>query len=70
MQNCWNLKALYSTNDDFNADFNEAKLILEKLKKFKNKLKKNDKKILKKYFENDTKFSVILEKLAVYAHCA
>lgn len=69
MQEIWNLDDLYDSNEKFNDDFRLVKEYLEEICKFKNKLKKNNKKILKKYFEIDEKFSKILEKIAVYAHC-
>lgn len=66
---CWDLSHLYATNEDFLTDFEIAKKCIKNLEKFKNKLKKNDKKIILDYFIEDTKASVILEKMAVYAKC-
>lgn len=65
----WNLTHLYRSNDDFLADFELAKNGLKNLEKFKNKLEKNDKKIILDYFKLDDEVSVTLEKLAVYAKC-
>lgn len=65
----WNLSHLYASNDEFLADFELAKKYLKNLEKFKNNLKKNDKKIILDYFKADDEISVILEKLAVYAKC-
>lgn len=66
---CWDLSHLYASNEDFLADFETVKKYIKNLEKFKNKLKKNDKKIILDYFIEDTKASVILEKIAVYAKC-
>ena len=65
----WDLSHLYSSNDDFLSDFENAKKMLKNIEKFKNNLKKNDKKIILDYFKADDEISVILEKLAVYAKC-
>ncbi len=65
----WDLSHLYLLNNDFLSDFENAKKMLKNLEKFKNNLKKNDKKILLNYFKADDEISVILEKLAVYAKC-
>ncbi len=66
---CWNLSHLYATNEDFLIDFENAKKCLKNIEKYKNKLQKNDKKIILNYLEEDQNFSVMLEKLAVYARC-
>ncbi len=68
MQTKWNLCDLYSSNEDLLSDLEETKTLLETLCKFKGKLKKADKKTLKRYFQTDEKFSLILEKMAVYVH--
>ena len=65
----WDLSHLYSSNEDFLSDFENAKKMLKNIEKFKNNLKKNDKKIILDYFKADDEISVILEKLAVYAKC-
>ena len=65
----WNLSHLYRSNDDFLSDFDCVKNGIKNLEKFKNKLKKNDKKIILEYFKLDDEVSVTLEKLAVYAKC-
>ena len=65
----WNLSHLYASNDLFLMDLNKSKELLKNLEKFKNNLKKNDKKIILNYFKLDDEFSIILEKLAVYAKC-
>ena len=65
----WNLTDLYKTNDEFLADFEQSKKYLENVKKFREKLNKNDKKIILEYFKLDEEMSVMLEKLAVYAFC-
>lgn len=65
----WDLSHLYKTNDDFLADFETAKKLLKNLEKFKNNIRKNDKKIILESFKADDEFSVILEKLAVYTKC-
>ncbi len=69
MQTQWNLCDLYNTNDELMADFEQVKNLLSELCKFKGKLKKGDKKLLKKFFDLDAKFSMLIEKMAVYAHC-
>ena len=63
----WNLTHLYKTNDDFLKDFDTAKKILKNIEKFKEKLQKNDKKIIFEYLMSDVELSLIVEKLAVYA---
>ena len=63
----WNLTDLYESNDKFLADFEKAKKCLENVKKFKEKLVKNDKKIILDYFEAEFELSKIIEKLAVYS---
>ena len=63
----WDLTHLYKDNDEFLSDFENAKKILKNLEKFKNKLLKNDKKIIFDYLMQDVKLSLIVEKLAVYA---
>lgn len=65
----WDLTHLYASNDDFLHDFERAKNGVKNLEKFKNKLKKNDKKIILDYFKADDETSIVLEKLAVYAKC-
>ena len=65
----WDLSHLYKTNADFLADFELAKKYLKNIVKFKGKLKKNNSDDVLEYFKLDTKMSVILEKLAVYAFC-
>ncbi len=65
----WDLSHLYTSNDEFLSDFKNAKKMLKNIEKFKNNLKKNDKKILLDYFKADDEISVTLEKLAVYAKC-
>lgn len=66
---CWDLSHLYASNDEFMADFERSKNCIKNLEKFKNKLKKNDKKIILEYFKLDDQVSIILEKMAVYAKC-
>lgn len=65
----WNLKHLYKNNEEFLQDLENAKKYLENLNKFKNKLNKENEDDILKYFELDSKFSAILEKLAVYSFC-
>ena len=65
MQTKWNLCDLYSSNEDLLSDLEETKTLLETLCKFKGKLKKADKKTLKRYFQTDEKFSLILEKMEI-----
>lgn len=66
---CWDLSHLYSSNNEFLEDYYKSREIVKNLKKFKNKLKKNDKKIILEYFLEDDKLSIMLEKMAVYAKC-
>ena len=65
----WDLTALYPDNKSFLSDLARVKLMLKELQKFRGKLKKGDKVLLKQYLELDTQFSIISEKLAVYARC-
>ncbi len=70
MEYTWNIKALYQSEKEFNLDFEKAESLLDTLVGYKNKIKKNNKKILKNYFYTDKEFSIILEKLAVFARIA
>ena len=63
----WNLSHLYKSNEDFEKDLKIAEIYLENIKKFKGKLNKID--IILDYFKLDTEFSILLDKLAVYAFC-
>jgi len=63
----WNLSHLYKSNEDFEKDLKIAEKYLENIKKFKGKLNKID--IILDYFKLDTEFSILLDKLAVYAFC-
>ncbi len=63
----WNLSHLYKTNEDFENDLKILKKYVENIKKFKGQLNKKD--IILEYFELDTKMSMLLDKLAVYAFC-
>lgn len=65
----WNLSHIYKSNEEFLADFDTAKKYLKNLEKFNGKLNKKDKKIIKEFFEMDKEFSIIIEKMGVYAHC-
>ena len=65
----WNLKHLYASNEEFLKDFETAKKCLKNLKKFKEKLNKNSSDDILAYLKEESEFSVILEKLAVYAFC-
>ncbi len=65
----WNLSDIYSSNDDFLKDYENAKNCLKILESYKDKLNRKCKEDILNYFKADTEFSVILEKLAVYAHC-
>jgi len=65
----WDLSHLYKSNADFLSDFEQSKKYLKNIEKFKGKLKKNNSDDILEYFLMDTKLSVILEKLAVYAFC-
>lgn len=65
----WNLCDLYEDNKAFLSDFKKAKSLLGELKKYRGKLKNCDKNLLLEYLQKDTEFSIILERLAVYAHC-
>ena len=47
----WNLNHLYETNDDYLKDFEVVKNQLKNLEKYKNKLEKNDKKIILNYLK-------------------
>ena len=63
----WKLSDLYVSNSAFTKDLAKAKNYVKNIEKYQNKLIKNDKKILLDYFKEDEEFSVIAEKLAVYA---
>lgn len=63
----WKLSDLYASNSAFTKDLAKAKNYVKNIEKYQNKLIKNDKKILLNYFKEDEEFSVIAEKLAVYA---
>lgn len=63
----WDLTHLYKNNTEFEQDFEKAKKLLKNLEKFKNKLVKNDKKIILNYLLQDVELSLVVEKLAVYA---
>ena len=65
----WDLSHLYKTNDEFLADLKMLEKYLENAKKFKNKLNKNNADDIIAYFVLETKLSLTLEKLAVYAFC-
>lgn len=69
IQTEWDLSQIYKTNDDFFNDVEKTKKLIKNLEKFKNKLNKIDKKIILDYFKKDEELSIIVEKLAVYAHC-
>lgn len=63
----WDLTALYKTNEQFLNDYKSAEKYLENVKKFRGKLSKKDPKVILDYFKMNDKFSLILEKIAVYA---
>ena len=63
----WNLAHIYKTNDEFENDLKSAKKYLKILEKYKGKLTQAD--VILDFFEKDTEFSIILEKLSVYAFC-
>lgn len=63
----WNLTHLYKSNEDFEKDLKIAEKYLENIKKFKGKLNKSD--VILDYFRLDTEFSILLDRLAVYAFC-
>jgi len=64
----WNLKDLYKSDSEFLKDFELAKKYVKNIEKFRNKLIKNDKKLILEFLLEDTKLDMIIEKLAVYAH--
>lgn len=63
----WNLSHLYKTNEDFEKDLKIVEKYLENIKKFKGKLNKID--VILDYFKLDSEFSILLDRLAVYAFC-
>ena len=65
----WDLSHLYKTNDEFLADLKLLEKYLKNAKKFKNKLNKNNADDIIAYFVEESKLSLTLEKLAVYAFC-
>lgn len=65
----WDLGDLYPDNKSFLSDLGKAKAMLRELQKFRGKLKRGDRALLKRYFDLDTEFSIISERLAVYARC-
>ena len=62
----WKLDKIYSTDDEWEKEFNELKNESPKLKSFSGKL--NDKEEILKYLEFNEKISRKAEKLYVYAH--
>ena len=65
----WDLSHLYKTNDEFLKDFAYLEKCLKNLKKFKGKLCKNNPDDILAYFQQESEFSLILDRLAVYAFC-
>ncbi len=63
----WKLSDIYATNDDFLKDLTFAKEELKALESFKGKLCKEDSDTILTYLKRDSKLSIVLEKLAVYA---
>ena len=62
----WKLDKIYSTNDEWENEFNELKKESPELKSFSGKL--SDKEEILKYLEFNEKISRKAEKLYVYAH--
>ncbi len=63
----WDLTHLYKNNEVFEKDLKIAEKYLENIKKFKGKLNKKD--VILDYFRFDSEFSIVLDRLAVYAFC-
>ena len=62
----WNLDDFYTSDEDFNKDYDQVVKLIPKLKEYKGKLK--DAKKLFDYIELDEKISLIYENLYVYAY--
>ncbi len=69
MKSVWNLNDLYESGDQFDADLAKAENLLNKLSKFKGTLSQPNKENILNYFKLDDQFSIIFEKLVVFAHC-
>lgn len=67
MNGLWNLSHLYKSNKEFENDLKNVEKYLENIKKFRGNLSSKDS--ILEYFLLDTKMSLLLEKLAVYAFC-
>lgn len=66
----WNLAELYGSEDEFFKDFEKSKKLLKNLEKFRNKLNKNDAKLILQFLIADDELDQILEKIYVYANCS
>ncbi len=65
----WDLTELYDTNDNFLNDLELCKKYLNNLENFRGKLNKSNSSNILDYFKLDEKFSILLEKLMVFAFC-
>lgn len=63
----WDLTHIYKNTDEFNADLNKAREILNNIIGFKGKLNTPDNII--DYLKKEMVLSIIIEKLAVYSFC-
>lgn len=60
----WDLSQIYKTRDDFNADFDELKILSDQILNFKGKL--NDKTSLLEYFRLSEEIAQIKDKMTSY----
>lgn len=69
IKTCWDLSQMYESKVYFENDYRDLESLFHRLLEFKGKLGSKDKAVLLEYFELDSKFSALLEKMYVYARC-
>lgn len=65
----WDLSQIYKTDEEFFADFEKVKKLVDEIEKFRGTLCKPNRENLLKYLKLNDEVTSVFQKLAVFAHC-